>query len=212
MQQWSKHIDHLRYCLTKLSVRNRSGQDIDPAEGFAYWKTRTLEMQAVRKTFYLIGNGASASMASHLAADLAKNAHLHTEVFSDFALITAISNDIGYEEVFAEPLRRRMIEGDLLLAISSSGESLNILRAVQAARELGGVVVTLSAMEPENKLRTRGDINFYLPAQTYGMAESCHAAILHYWMDLVSADVAQIPSLNRTRVLNVGGQIQNRQP
>ena len=71
-------------------------------------------------------------MASHFAADLAKNGKLHVQVFSDLALITAISNDLGYEEVFAEPLRRMGSSGDLLVAISSSGRSENILAAVSA--------------------------------------------------------------------------------
>src|SRR5439155_15434224 len=108
---------------------------------------------------YLIGNGASASMASHFAADLAKNAHLHTEVFSDLALITAISNDMGYEHVFAEPLSRRARRGDMLVAISSSGRSPNVLRAVETARRLGLFVVTLSAFAPDNHLRAQGHVN-----------------------------------------------------
>jgi DNA-binding MurR/RpiR family transcriptional regulator len=125
-------------------------------------------------------------MASHVAADLAKNAHVHTEVFSDLSLITAIANDLDYEEVFAEPLRRRMAEGDMLIAISSSGESPNVLRAVEEATRLGGLVVTLSAMRPTNHLRTRGALNLYVPADNYGLAESCHAAILHHWIDSVA--------------------------
>ena len=71
-------------------------------------------------TLYLVGNGASASMASHMAADLDKNARVHTEVFTDPALITAIANDLDYTQVFSEPLRRRMSPGDMLVAISSS--------------------------------------------------------------------------------------------
>lgn len=124
-------------------------------------------------------------MASHLAADLAKNGHLHTEVFSDLSLITAISNDVGYESVFSEPLSRRAKQGDMLVAISSSGASQNVLSAVRVAREKGLVVVTLSGMRLDNPLRSMGWINFYVAAASYGYAESCHAAILHYWMDLV---------------------------
>ena len=101
----------------------------------------------------------------------------------NFSLLTAVANDLGYEQVFAEPLRRRMIKEDMLVAISSSGMSPNVLLAARDARELGGFVVTLSAMKPGNKLRSLGRINFYLPAETYGMAETCHAAILHFWMD-----------------------------
>ena len=76
-----------------------------------------------------------------------------------------------------------MCTGDMLVAISSSGQSQNIIRAVEEANKLGGFTVTLSAMKRENTLRSMGMINFYIPADTYGMAETCHAAILHYWID-----------------------------
>ena len=124
-------------------------------------------------------------MASHFAADLAKNAHLHTEVFTDLSLITAISNDMSYEWVFAEPLRRRANKGDILVAISSSGASKNILCATEIAQKMGLKIITLSAMSPQNPLRSEGFLNAYVSAETYGYAETCHAAILHHWMDMV---------------------------
>jgi D-sedoheptulose 7-phosphate isomerase len=171
-----------------LSIRNNDEEEIEASKGFKLWAEYTLGVREKRKTVFLIGNGASASMASHVAADLAKNAHIHTEVFSDLSLITAIANDISFEEVFAEPLRRRMTPGDMLVAISSSGQSTNILRAAGEAKNLGGIVVTLSAMKYDNPLRKQGILNFYLPAETYSLAETCHAAILHHWIDeMVSA-------------------------
>ena len=170
-----------------ISVRDFEGGGINPDHAFRLWREMTVKIRKLKRTVYLIGNGASASMASHVAADLAKNAFVHTEVFSDLSLITAIANDLSYDEVFAEPLRRRMVPGDMLVAISSSGRSSNILHAAEEAIELGGQVVTLSAMSAENELRSLGTLNFYIPAQTYGDAETCHAAILHHWIDLVAA-------------------------
>ena len=152
---------------------------------FELWRDWTVELKKREGSIYLIGNGASASIASHFAADLAKNAGLHTEVFSDLSLITAISNDIGYEHVFSEPLKRRGKNGDILIAISSSGQSPNILRATEEAGILQMKCITLSAMSSDNSLRKRGALNAYIPADTYGHAETCHAAILHYWMDLI---------------------------
>jgi D-sedoheptulose 7-phosphate isomerase len=73
----------------------------------------------------------------------------------------------------------------MLVAISSSGRSPNILAAVDAAEELGLTVVTLSAKDAENPLRRRGHLNLYVAAETYGLAETSHAAALHWWMDLV---------------------------
>lgn len=184
---WHQHVETLLATLRGLSVRDREGRELCVDEGFDRWLAMTLTLRDRRRAIYLIGNGASASMASHFAADLAKNGHLHTEVFSDLSLITAISNDISFEQVFAEPLKRRAQEGDMLIAISSSGRSPNVLAAARVARERGLSIVTLSSFSPENPLRTMGDLNFYVPARQYGFAESAHAVILHNYMDMVQA-------------------------
>jgi D-sedoheptulose 7-phosphate isomerase len=185
MMNWTNNIQDLMSTLKSLSASDSSGQEVEPDKAFTQWRDRTLQLREEGRTVYLVGNGASASMASHTAADLAKNAHVCTEVFTDLSLITAVANDLSYEEVFAEPLRHRMTEGDMAVAISSSGESPNVLLAVREAHNLGGYVVTLTAMRPDSSLRSLGNLNLYTPAETYGMAETCHAAILHYWVDLV---------------------------
>lgn len=185
MRTWQQHVRSLGRLLESLAFTRRDGTEIAQDTGFAEWVDVTLRLRERRGTVYMIGNGASASMASHFAADLAKNGRVHTQVFSDLSLITAISNDMGYEHVFAEPLRRRCQRGDLLVAISSSGRSPNILAAVQVAEEQGIAVVTLTGKDPANPLRSRGDLNLHVAAETYGLAETAHAAALHWWMDLI---------------------------
>jgi D-sedoheptulose 7-phosphate isomerase len=182
---WAAATWRIAEILGRLSVRGRDGE-LTPDAGFLTWRDMIVDIRSRDRAVYFVGNGASASMASHMAADLAKNAHVHAQVFTDLSLLTAVANDISYEEVYAEPLRRRMRPGDLLVAISSSGNSPNIVRAAEAALALDGAVVTLSAMKPENSLRSFGDLNFWVPAATYGLAETCHAAILHYWVDLIT--------------------------
>lgn len=182
---WNDHLARLDEHLRGCSCRDARGRELAVEAGFRDWLRLTRRLRRARGTIYLVGNGASASMASHMAADLAKNAHLHTQVFSDLSLITAISNDMGYEHVFSEPLLRRARPGDMLVAISSSGRSPNVLAAVKVARNLRVTVVTLSAMGARNPLRRAGRLNFYVPAPTYGYAESCHAVLLHHWMDTV---------------------------
>lgn len=182
---WHKNIEKINSNLGSLTVSDNHFDDIAIDEGFAMWAELTEQIREQKKTIFLIGNGASASMASHAAADLAKNAHVHTEVFTDLSLITAIANDLSFEDVFSEPLKRRLKNGDMLVAISSSGKSANILRAGQTAKTLGGRVITISAMSADNPLRREGDLNFYVPAQSYGIAETCHAAILHHWIDKI---------------------------
>lgn len=180
---WLNHVEELNRIMNGLLVFQNDGAETSIDNSFLVWKKATLLIREEKRTIFLIGNGASASMASHTAADLAKNARVRTEVFSDLSLITAIANDMGFENVFVEPLRRRMRTGDMLVAISSSGQSSNVILAAEEAQRKGGFIVTLSAMETNNKLRSLGMLNFYLPASTYGMAETGHAAILHYWID-----------------------------
>jgi D-sedoheptulose 7-phosphate isomerase len=187
MTSWQHDVDTLHGLLCAISFRDEQGREVGAEEGFSHWCERTVTLRREQRAIYLVGNGASAAMASHFAADLAKNGRLHTQVFSDLSLITAISNDIGYEHVFAEPLRRRGNRGDMLVAISSSGRSPNILAAVETARKLDMTVVTLSGKDADNPLRSSGNLNLYVAATTYGMAETAHAAVLHRWMDLMEA-------------------------
>ena len=184
---WTQNISELNTILKNMSVSDKSGNTIDNETAFRLWKEKSLEIRTRDKTIYFVGNGASASMASHFSADTAKNGGIRTRVFTDLSLITAIANDISYEEVFAEPLRWYMKKGDMLVSISSSGNSPNIVRAVKIAGSLGGIVITLSAMDENNEIRKMGDLNFYISAQTYVLAESAHAVILHHWMDCIES-------------------------
>lgn len=191
MSNWMNQLQQIESSLKALSVTDVNGTVIDCDLAFQKWVSLAMDVKKRNGTIFLIGNGASASMASHVAADLAKNAQIRTEVFSDLSLITAIANDIGYEDVFAEPLKRRMNKGDMLVAISSSGLSPNVLHAVAEANMKEGFVISLSSMQQTNPLRSRGYINYYVPSAKYGLAETCHAAILHYWIDEIVSFIAQ---------------------
>lgn len=182
---WNNSVNQYTQALQNMQVTvNTNPLSID--EGFEKLYHLTCSLRKNHGTIYLIGNGASASMASHLSADLAKNAKMHTQVFSDLSLITAMANDLSYDDVFAEPLKSRGSQNDILVGISSSGESLNILKAAEVARQLNMDIITYTAFSKDNSLRKIGDINFYVEVNTYGAAESCHSMILHHWMDMVS--------------------------
>jgi len=187
---WSEYVADINTQLSKLSVLDAQGAALTNDDGFAQWLQLTLAVRENRGVVYFVGNGASAAMASHMSADLAKNGRMHTQVLTDQALLTAISNDISYEDVFAFPLSIRGNAGDMLVAISSSGSSPNVLKATGEAKRQGMSVITLSAMKEGNPLRQSGTLNFFVPADTYGNAESTHAAVLHRWMDLVEQVVA----------------------
>lgn len=181
--KWDSSVRHLTSALESLNVTDGSGESIPADVAFVLLCDWITSCQQNKRRVYFVGNGASASMASHFATDLAKNAKVPTEVFTDCALVTATGNDFGYDQIFSYPLSQRMVEDEVLIAISSSGNSPNAVMAVKKAKELLGKTVTVTAMSPDNVMRTNGDLNFYLPADTYGMAESGHAALLHHLID-----------------------------
>lgn len=180
---WIDHIEGLHGYLKEAAFTDGQGVRISHQDFFDRVVSLTEGIRRRKSTAFFIGNGASASMSSHMAADFAKNGRVHTETFTDLALITALANDISYDEVFRIPLLSRGRPGDILVSISSSGASPNILKATEAAREIGMTVVTFSGMRPENPLRKMGDLNTFVPAPTYGVVETAHAALLHFWMD-----------------------------
>ena len=187
MSKWQQNISSLHGLLKSLSVLDSQGNPLDADEAFSRLTELTFRILSEDATIYYFGNGASASMASHFAADMAKTGGVRTMVFSDLSLLTAVANDLSYEDVYAEPLRWYMKREDMVVAISSSGNSPNIVRAVIQAKKLGGTVITISAMNEDNAIRKLGDLNFYVGAKTYGLAETAHAAVLHFWTDLVES-------------------------
>lgn len=135
---------------------------------------------------FFIGNGGSAGITSHMAIDYTKNGNIRAMALNDASALTCLSNDYSYEEVFSKQIEYQARKGDIMFAISSSGNSKNILNACLSARNMGCIVYTLSGFGAENKLRKLGDLNFYVPAKIgeYGFVEVAHTAILHCILDL----------------------------
>jgi len=131
-----------------------------------------------------VGNGGSAGICSHLAIDFSKNGGLRAMAFNDPSALTCLGNDLGYENVFAKQVEFHGRSGDLLVAISSSGRSPNILKAVKAARAAGCKVVTFSGFTEDNDLRSAGDVNFFVQSKEYGFVEVAHLALCHAVLDI----------------------------
>ncbi len=132
---------------------------------------------------FIIGSGASAAFADHMASDWTKNGGVATSSFGGSAWVTATANDLGVEQIFSAGLELHARSKDLLVAISSSGNSINITRAIEDAREKATKIVTLTGLAPTNPVRVMGDLNLYVPAKTYGMVEVEHQYLLHLWLD-----------------------------
>lgn len=139
-------------------------------------------LRSVGKVFF-VGNGGSAGISMHMATDYLKNGRVRTHSMHDPATLTCLANDYGYENVFSKQLELAADAGDMLIAISSSGRSENILRAVRLAKERDCQVVTFSGFGADNALRQLGDWNIYVPCSSYGIVESIHQLILQQIVD-----------------------------
>ncbi len=127
-----------------------------------------------------IGNGGSAAIASHMAVDYSKNKGIRAWAPMDAAMLTCLANDYGYDQVYAKQIEYHGRKHDVAAIISSSGRSLNIIAAAEAARTRRlTAIVTFSGMNPNNTLRRRGNLNFYVPSTDYGLVEISHLALLH---------------------------------
>ena len=143
------------------------------------------DCKAMNARLFFIGNGGSAAIASHMTADFLKNGGMQTCSLYDSAVITCIGNDYGYEHIFAKPLNQLGKPGDFLVAISSSGDSPNIVRAIQTAKEKEIFVITFTGFKADNRVRQMGNLNVYVPCEEYGKVESIHQIILQQIVDTI---------------------------
>lgn len=176
----------LKHFLDSLVVTDEPGSSLKLSQGFGEAAALIAERARAGHKILFIGNGASAAISSHMATDFWKSGGMRTLAFNDGVLLTCMGNDYGYGQVFAKPIEMFADPGDVLIAISSSGQSPNILLGVQAARKINCRVVTLSGLKPDNPLRSLGDYNFYVPAQTYGAVEIIHHSICHCLLDMIN--------------------------
>ena len=157
MSTWHKYIDDIGNGLRELAVTDRAGASMPPVDGYDRWVAMTDAAKQRDSQIFIIGNGGSASMASHMAIDACKNGHLRALALNDVAMITAAGNDLSYDQIFRLPLERLGRKGDMLITISSSGNSPNVIQAVEAARVIGMDVVTLSAKQADNQSLAQRD-------------------------------------------------------
>ncbi|MBF0232714.1 MAG: SIS domain-containing protein [Desulfamplus sp.] len=126
----------------------------------------------------IVGNGGSAAIASHIAIDLTKSAHIRAVNFNETSLITCLSNDYGYENWVAKGLEYYSDPDDVVILISSSGQSPNIINGAEAAKKLGLKIITLSGFDADNPLRGKGDVNLWVDSNIYNFVETTHQAWL----------------------------------
>ena len=152
-------------------------------EGVGYLFNKLISLRRESRNLYLIGNGGSAGVASHSTTDFFNVAKIRAITLHESSLMTCMANDFGYENAYALMLRQMLKPGDMLIAISSSGKSMNIRNAVSVAKDSGAFVVTFSGFAHDNPLRMLGDLNVWLDSNDYGFVEIGHQFILHNLAD-----------------------------
>ena len=131
-----------------------------------------------KKKVIIVGNGGSAAIASHVSVDLTKMCKIRAINFNEADLLTCFSNDYGYENWVKMALSSYADKGDLLICISSSGESKNIINGANFAKKIGCKVITLTGFDRKNKVRKIGNINLWLKSKNYNIIEMTH----HIWL------------------------------
>jgi len=175
MNFFDSYFDAIRRCVSQVS-----GDLLNEA-------ATAISSTSVRAGKVIIaGNGGSAAMASHVSVDLVKVAGVRAVNFNESDLITCFANDYGYERWIEKALEFYADSADLVILISSSGRSLNILNGAKKAKALGLPLITFSGFSSDNPLRTAGDLNFWADSSEYNVVEMAH----HIWLVALSDKIA----------------------
>lgn len=170
---------------SSIRVTDKSGKELTFPQGIERAGNLIKAQAASGQKIIFIGNGGSAAISSHMAVDFWKNGGIKAISFNDGPQLTCIGNDYGYKHVFEKPIEMFADSGDIIIAISSSGRSENILLGVQAGGLKGCRTITLSGFDENNPLSSMGEFNFYVPSKSYGPVEVIHHSICHCIIDTI---------------------------
>ncbi|WES29971.1 SIS domain-containing protein [Varunaivibrio sulfuroxidans] len=178
--------------LKKTNLTNRRGELRDLEQAMSDLAKRFITLREAGRNLFLVGNGGSAGVAGHAATDFFNVARLKAITLHEASLMTCMSNDFGYENAFARMLSQLVEPNDILIAISSSGNSANITNAAKRATEKGAEVITMSGFTFDNALRGMGDVNFWLDSHDYGFVEIGHQFLLHNISDRLNEKLCEV--------------------
>ena len=136
----------------------------------------------------LAGNGGSAAIASHVAVDLTKVAGVRAVNFNESNLITCLANDYGYEHWIEKAIEFYSDPGDLIILVSSSGKSANMINGAVKAKQMNLSLITFTGFTADNPLRKLGDLNFWADSKAYNVVEMTHHVWLLALVDKLVAD------------------------
>ena len=135
---------------------------------------KQIQNTAKENSIFIFGNGGSAAIASHVAVDFSINAKTNIITFNEYDHITCLSNDYGFDQWIAKTLEMHAKDGDMVILISSSGKSQNMINAANYAKENKICVVTFTGFDSKNPLKAIGDMNFWVESKAYNIVEMIH--------------------------------------
>ena len=138
---------------------------------------------------YVVGNGGSSSIASHVSVDFAKVANIPSDTFNNANLITCFANDYGHDNWVKEAIRAYTKPNDMLILISSSGTSKNIVNAAKYCKDNKISLITLSGFNINNPLAQLGNVNIHIPSEKYNFIEMSHHIILVSIVDIFAENL-----------------------
>jgi len=180
-----KYINELIKALKNIEVYIKNDTVLDYEVGIKKLVDCFVKHKRNGSQVYFIGNGGSSAIASHMTAVFMKNGGMKTYSLYDNAVTTCMGNDYGYEYVFSKPLEFLGQANDLLVAVSSSGNSSNIVNAIHTADAKHMNIITFTGFKKDNMIKKLGDINVYVPCEKYGIVESIHNLILQQAVDMI---------------------------
>jgi len=187
MIDFNVRLNEFSVSLKGFQVEGNDKNKIKQKEGLNSAAKIIKDLIRANKNLFIIGNGGSSGIASHAANDFINMCGLKCQTFHDISVLTCMTNDYGYDVTYQKLLENFSNENDCLIAISSSGNSLNIINATERFRELNpkGKIITLSGFSQDNQLRNKGDLNFWIDSKSYGIVEIAHQFILHFFADKI---------------------------
>ena len=176
-------LEQFKGTVVSTEISNEENLKFSLEDGLNKIYKLLLNLKNKKGNLYIIGNGGSAAIASHAVIDFMNVANISAHTLHDSASLTCMANDYGYENSFAKILNFILKKEDVLIIVSSSGKSKNMINAGKIVKEIGSILITLSGFNSKNTLRTLGDINIWSNSEDYGIVEVTHQFILHNLAD-----------------------------
>ena len=181
-------MDYNKYFLNYSSALFKLLQEVDT---ILINKTVRLIQRKVKldNQIYIIGNGGSSSIASHVSVDFVKVARINSTTFNNSNLITCFANDYGHDNWVKEAIKAYCSKNDLIIIISSSGKSLNMINAAKYCKKNKHDLITLTGFKKNNAISKLGNINFHVNSSEYNYIEMIHHIILVSIVDIFAKKI-----------------------